>query len=293
MEIVNITETKNNIVKKSQQLLTSRYTLRPLEIKTITTLISMIKMGDDKFEEYIFKVSDFQDSREAKNHNIYNLIEELAEGLLRKPVTIRSDNGDWLKANWVASARYKKGEGHVVFKISDDLRPYLLALKEKFVQYKIENILPLKSSYTIRLYELLKDWFVTQTRYDNSKSISKIIEVSWLRKTFEIPESYNYADIKRNILIKSKLQLSEHTDIKFTYEEIKTARRVTHLKITVTDNPKNIVKKAIPNKKQTLAALRQEAFNCYKNCNGNCGPLRYGKLPLQAEPCNYCPAMEK
>jgi len=239
MNIVNITRTKNNIVKKSQQLLTSRYTLKPLEIKIITTLISMIKVGDDKFKEYIFKVSDFQQLREAKNQNIYTLIEELADGLLRKPVTIRSENGDWLKANWVSSARYKKGEGHIIFKISDDLKPYLLALKEKFVQYKIENILPLKSSYTIRLYELLKDWFVTQTRYDNSKSVSKIIEVSWLRKTFEIPESYNYADIKRNILVKSKMQLLEHTDIKFTYEEIKTARRVTHLKFTIIDNQKN------------------------------------------------------
>ena len=154
MEIVTITKTKNNIVKKSQQLLTSRYTLNPLEIKTITSLISMIKRGDDKFKEYIFKVSDFQELREAKNKNIYKLIEELAEGLLQKPITIRSENGDWLKANWVASARYKKGEGHVIFKISDDLRPYLLALKEKFLQYKIENILPLKSSYVIRLYEL-------------------------------------------------------------------------------------------------------------------------------------------
>jgi len=293
MELINITETKNNIVKKSQQLLTSRYTLNPLEIKVITTLISMIKMGDDKFEEYIFRVSDFQHLREAKSHNIYSLIEELAEGLLKKPVTIRHEDGGWFKANWVSSAEYKEGEGHVIFQVNNKLKPYLLALKEKFVQYKIENILPLKSSYTIRLYELLKDWFVTQTRYDNSKSISKIIEVAWLRQTFEIPDAYRYNNIKIRILEKSKKQLAEHTDIKFTYEEIKTARRVTHLKFTVIDNPKNIENKAIPNKKQTIAALRQEAFNCYKNCNGNCGSVRYGKIPLQTEPCNYCPAMEK
>ena len=157
-KVISQKENGNGIVKKAQQLVESRYNLTPMEIKIISELITMVKVSDTEFHEYAIRVSDWKNEKELKRKDIYKAFEDIADDLLRKPLTIRSENGDWIKSNWVSSAQYIKGKGIVIFEISKKLKPYLIALKEHFLQYDIKNILPLRSSYVIRLYELLKDW---------------------------------------------------------------------------------------------------------------------------------------
>jgi hypothetical protein len=56
----------------------------------------------------------------------------------------------------------------------------------------------------------------------------------------QIPKSYSYGNssgIKKRILEKSKTEFAEHTDIIFEYEEIKTGRKVTHIKFIIRPNP--------------------------------------------------------
>ena len=140
---------ENGIVKKAEQLVTSRYSLTTTEVKIISCLISMVRVSDTEFTEYAFKVADWRNEQDLKRKDIYKAFEKIADDLLSKPVTIRSQNGDWLKANWVSSAKYILRTGIVKFRISDELKPYLLELKKRFLQYDIKNILPLKSAYSI------------------------------------------------------------------------------------------------------------------------------------------------
>ncbi len=224
---------KNNIVKKAQQLVESRYNLTAFEIKIISSLITMIKVSDTEFQEYAIKVLDWKNEKELKRKDIYEAFEDVADSLLRKPLTIRSENGDWIKANWVSSAQYKKGEGIVLFEISKKLKPYLLALKKHFLQYDIKNILPLRSAYVIRCYELLKDWYSTEIRYSKNKTVTKIISLVWIRQTFQIPTAYSYGMLKKRILLKAQADLPLHTDIKFKFEEIKEGHKVTHIKFFI------------------------------------------------------------
>jgi hypothetical protein len=125
----------------------------------------------------------------------------------------------------------------VEFEISSKLRPYLLEAQKKFLKYKLENILSLRSGYSIRIYEILKDWLELNKRYGNKAE--KIISIDEFRNMLEIPHSYRYNDIKRFVLNKAQEELAKHTDIKFTYEEIKTGRRVTHLKFTIDEIKKD------------------------------------------------------
>ena len=100
----------------------------------------------------------------------------------------------------------------------------------------------LRSGYVIRLYEILKDWYNQASRYDNGKKVEKIVEVRWLRDTLEMPDSYPYggsSGVRNRVIEKAKKELAEHTDIIFDYEEIKTGRKVTHLKFIIEENPKN------------------------------------------------------
>jgi plasmid replication initiation protein len=229
-------------VKKADVIVKARYKLNPLSLKFITTLIAGLKRSDNINEVYKFRVKEFKELTQLKRKDIYWAIKEALKELLEKPLYIpkskdENDNS-FLMLNWVASAEYKEGEGAIEFEISNKLRPYLLEAKEKFLKYKLENILPLKSSYVIRLYEILKDWLSMHNRYGNKTE--KIISLDEFRKVLEIPKSYQYSSgIKKRILEKAETELKKHTDIIFAFKEIKTGRKITHIKFIIEENPKN------------------------------------------------------
>ena len=238
--MAKLIQTNSNLeVKKSEAIVKARYKLSPLAIKFISVIISNLRRSDDINEEYVLKVKDFKELTGQKTKRIYELIDEALNDLLKNPLTIPlgDEKNSILKANWVSGAVYNEGE--VRFMIYPKLRPFLLEVKEKFLKYKLENILPLKSSYVIRLYEILKDWFELNNRYGNKTE--KIISVDEFREVLEIPRSYQYSShIKKLILKKAQSEFETYTDIVFDFEEIKSGRKITHLKFLIKPNPKKV-----------------------------------------------------
>ena len=234
MNILEIKDNKNGIVKKHQQLIrNARYSLSELGIKVVSCLIAMVRIDDTDFQEYNLKVQDFKDLVCSNSNDIYRQIDTLTNELMSKPFKIGDE-----KFNWCYYARYHKNDAFVTLKIAPELKPYLLELKNgNFTQYHLENILKLKSSYVIRFYELLIDRFKEYRRYKKSNLVFEI-KIDYLRETFNIPDSYRYNDIKRNIIEKSKKQFKQKTDITFDYIEQKIGRRVDRLIITVKENNK-------------------------------------------------------
>jgi plasmid replication initiation protein len=216
-------------------LVKARFKLSPLAIKFLSTIIANIKRGDNLDEEYVLQVKDFKELTGQKTKRIYELIEEALEDLLKNPLKIplNEEQTKFLMCNWVSSAIYDAGQ--VSFLVDKRLRPLLLEIKEKFLKYRLENILNLRSGYSIRMYEILKDWLELNSRYGNKAE--KIISLNEFREIMEIPKSYRFNNIKTQILNKAKKEFEKHTDILFEYEEIKSGRKVTHLKFLIRPNP--------------------------------------------------------
>jgi len=139
-------------VVKSDVIVRARYRLNPLSLKFITVLIAGLKRSDDLNQIYEFKVKNFKELMGLKRKDLYWAVKEAVKEILEKPLYIpRSENDNsFLMLNWVASAEYKEGKGVVEFEISKKLRPYLLSVKERFLKYKLENILILTNGYSIQ-----------------------------------------------------------------------------------------------------------------------------------------------
>jgi len=253
MEIVKIEENKNNIVVKHKDLVwEARYKLSELGIKVVAVLISMINIDDDDFKEYKLKINEFKELISSNSNKVYEYVDVLTDELMSKPFKIGNE-----KFNWIRYARYKKNDNYVIVKISPELKPYLLALQRDFIKYNIVNILPLKSSYIIRLYELFKSKFSEYKHYNkNAKSYTFELKIDWLREHFEIPNSYRYNDIKR-IIEKAKKQFKEKTDIQFDYEEQKIGKKVDSLIITIKENNKGS-NDYLANRRAFIAYVREK-----------------------------------
>ena len=217
---------EKNVVTKKYELINAKYTLTPNETKIALMIVSLIRKEDQGFFEYQIPIKNFNF---LTSDNNYKLLKDTCLNLLKKPLQIKDDDG-WLLVNWFSSIRYKGKTGIVSFKISDDLRPYLLQLKENFKSYDLKYIMQMSSSYSIRIYEMLKQY---------EKIGSRSFDLEELRELLQIPVKYKYFDIKRKILSIAESEINTLSDIHIGFEEIKPSRAVTGLKFTMCKNFNN------------------------------------------------------
>jgi len=258
MNIVKIEDNKNNIVIKHKDLVwEARYRLSELSIKVISVLISMIKINDNDFKQYALKVSDFKELIDSNSKNTYKYTHKIINELLSKTLKI----GDEQFA-WISYGKYVEGSDIIVFEINRHLKPYLLNIQNKFLEYNIINILPLKSSYVIRLYELFKSKWSEYRHYNkNAKNFKFELKIDWLREHLEIPTSYQYSShIKKLIINKAQKEFKQKTDIRFEYKEQKIGRRVDRLIITIKENYKGS-NDFLANKRAFIAYMRKNYIN--------------------------------
>lgn len=210
---------------KSNALINSLYDLSLQEQRIVLILISMVNPREDKeFINFEMPVEMFKNiiGLDSKG-GYYQELEEVVKKLMKRSFKIDRPDGDgWLRINWLSSCEYKKGEGCIELEISAKLHPYLLNLKSHYTSYRLKNILPLRSGYSIRIYELLKQFETIGERYLTVEEMRKLMEIS--DKEYPL-----YANFKKKIILHAQKELLEKTDICFEFKEKKRARRVIGL----------------------------------------------------------------
>lgn len=224
---------KNYLVTKSNYfIMNSSYDLSLEEQKLILTLASMVQPEDEEFKPYIFRISDFIELLGVENQAKYTEIPKITKELMKKVFEIEEGNRI-IQTAWLSGVIYEKGTGYVTLKFNPDLKPYMLKLNSMFTQYRLANILSMKSKYSPRIYEILKCNEFKKQGYIE-------IEVEELRKLLRADTIYPlYADFKRKVIIQTQKELKKLSDINFEFEEIKTGRKVTALKFYIHSNKIN------------------------------------------------------
>ncbi len=212
---------KSMTASQSSQLINAKYNLSTLETKFILfALTKLDSKKDTEFnDEYEIKVSDLENEMLFSKDNDSKL-KKFAKTLLSKPLEVETDDG-WIIANWFADIEYKRGQARFLVTFSKKLKPYLLELKNKFVSYNLKYILRLKSTYSIRIYQLLLEY---------KKLGKRTFKVSELQDILQVPKSLlRYSQFKQKILTQAQNDLTKYTDIEFKYSEIKIGRKVDEI----------------------------------------------------------------
>jgi plasmid replication initiation protein len=221
---------ENYLVTKSNYfIMNSSYDLSLQEQKIILTLASMVQPTDKEFKIYRFKISEFMELVGVDTKTKYTQIPKITKELMKKVFEIE-EGKKLIQVAWLSSVVYEKGTGYVELEFSPRLKPYMLKLNTLFTQYKLGNILNMKSKYSPRIYELLKCNEFKKQGYIE-------IEVDELRKILKTEDMYHqYQDFKRKVVIQAQKELKKISDISFDFEEIKTGRKVTGLKFHIKAN---------------------------------------------------------
>ena len=205
-------------VYKSNALVNeARYKLSLKEQRFIMFAISKIRK-DDKNREYTFSVNDFAKALKWNSHNTYKNLRILVKSLMNRSLSFFPDEDTEVWIHWFDKVVYKRYKATISFTFSNELTPHLFNLKEKFTAFKLEPVLKFGSIYSIRIYELLKE-----AQWQGGKEIS----LDDLRQLLGLSDKYPmYKDFRRNVLMVAKQELAQKSDIRFTYEPIKSGKRV-------------------------------------------------------------------
>jgi hypothetical protein len=99
--------------------------------------------------------------------------------------------------------------------LSPVLKPYLLQVKREFFRFRLYQVMQLRSSYAIRLYQWAKRW-------EFRKSIE--ITVQDLRNVLGASNLAEYADFKRRAIKPAIDEINRESDLSISFRELKRQR---------------------------------------------------------------------
>ena len=126
-------------------------------------MASNIQPSDSDFKTYTLPIKEFADLIGVKSQHKYSDLKKITKELMQKVFEVRIDK-KVIQVAWLSYVAYNETEGTIDIRFDPFLRPYLLELKREFTSYKFENVVQLKSTYAIRIYELLKQYEKIQER---------------------------------------------------------------------------------------------------------------------------------
>lgn len=217
------------LVTKSNELIEASYKLTTNEQRIVLMLAAKVQPEDQEFKCYRIEVDEFVELLGLKRTGVHNDIQEIIKNLMKKSFGIKrheSGRRSVLYMPWLASAEYFIGQGYMELEFSPKLKPYLLQLKERFTTYKLHDVMQLRSVYSIRIYELLKQYNTIGNR---------LFELDDLKFTLGIEKSEyeKYGHFKAKVLKVAQKELEEKTDISFDFEEIKAGRKVAKINFII------------------------------------------------------------
>lgn len=215
------------IIKSNDLIQKTRYNLSLQEQKILHYIFSQVKPTDTQLKRYTFSISDFCKvcGIDYKNGGNYVYLKRILKDMSQHIVWITIiENGEEKETilRIIDKPFINRSKGIIEIKLDDIMKQYLLQLKEKYTEYNLMAILPMKSKYSPRIYEILKS-------YSNQKFIRTTVEK--FRKILMIDEKLYpvWNDFKKRVLDKSVSEINNFSDISVSYKTGKVGRKVNSI----------------------------------------------------------------
>jgi plasmid replication initiation protein len=216
--------TERDYSRQSHLIVNSKYAMTSNEINMVLVLLTAIDKKDEDFKDYIFTKRELEKKTDKKWDS--QQLQKTVDGLFEKPIRIRESEKNWKRFNWFSYFEYTNGI--ITCRFNKALKPYLLELKERFIVSDIKHLLPMKSTYSKRMYLLLKEY---------SKIGHRSFNVEKLRKVLQTPKSLNlYSNFRTKVLKRAETDINKFTDLEIKLSEKKRGRKIVEITYTIRKN---------------------------------------------------------
>lgn len=218
-------ERQMKVFKRDDMIQKARFQLSVQEQRCVLYAISKIKPTDTAFQEYEFELKDFYALCGIEKES-YTELKKILRGLSDRSWWAEiDDKGTESVVRWFNVVRTNKKSGKVRIKFHEDMMPFLLQLAEQarangifYTQYSLKYVLPMKSQYSSRLYELLKSYQKNNREW--------FFETEELKKLLDCVNYQNFNDFKKRALEPAVKEINEFTDLDIAYDTESEGRKV-------------------------------------------------------------------
>ncbi|WP_189260245.1 replication initiation protein [Pseudobutyrivibrio ruminis] len=213
------------VVKANEIIQKAKFDLGLLEQKTFCYAVSKIKPDDALGSEYVFTINEYCDIC-GINRNSGKTIEEVKSALKRlrdKSFYMLDEKGDYVLIGWLSKAKVSPRSGKIAIKFDEDMQKYLMGLYTNYTQYSLLCVLPMRSTYSIRLYELLKSYAGLH---------KKDFDIDDLKAQLCAPYA-RFPDFRRKVIEVAVKEINIYTDIEVSWEPINKGRKVVKVHFSI------------------------------------------------------------
>lgn len=257
------------VVKKSNALARASWSVKSVyEPRLVALVASRVRADDQDFQDYEIPLSELLGG--SGDGRTRQLVAEVVEGLLGRVLTLPRPSG-WAKCNVFSWCEYDSKAGCIRARFDPGLKEHYLNLQSHFTQYSLMEFLLLPSTYSQRLFEVLKSW---------SSLPEAVIDLSDLFEMLDVPASLraNFKDFRRRVLEKAHKDISSQTGLRYQWEPIKKGRAVAAIRFTFgtrsaqTSEKKNQAQRSKDNEllKKAVACFQSKGFSCSPRDNKQC-----------------------
>lgn len=224
-----------NYVVQANNLIGGKQALKLNSAKLIRSAIMQVVREDEELKPYIITIKDLSELLGVPASNIYRDVDEITDDIIKNPVYIREErNGktiDFIKIPWVTRCEYKSDVG-IALKLNEELKPFLINLKEHYTQYTLQEVLAMKSVYGIRIFEMLQSKIMS--RVLPKDGITVILSVQEIRECCDCEDKYPaFGNFRDKVIDKAVKEINRVTMFKVVYSYIKKARSVVEIKFDI------------------------------------------------------------
>ena len=240
------------VVVKHNDLIDAAQQLSVIESRIVLTCISRVNSKEvlDPSVKFSLSVEDIRDLLKVEGGSAYDNLRAAANRLAERWVILLkpSRRVTERKIRWVSEISYIPSEGTIELYFTPSISKLLSEITKNFTQYKLENVLGFKCSYSIRFYELFKRWGGT----------GKEVRLEDLQDLLELGDKYTRWDnFKKWVLIPAIQDINETSDVKVSWEQVHRGKRVSGIVFayTLPKKEKTLVQRKAPTVKPAEAKV--------------------------------------
>lgn len=234
------TQKVENRVVKTNRLIEALQVLSLAEIRLIQLAIVEAResgLGLDKDTPLRLHGDQYANIFNVSRMTAYDALRDAESRLFDRRFTIVDDDGELIKSRWVQDVKYLPKENSIEISLSRVVvreTTRLDGLKQFFTSYILEQTSLLKSTYSIRMYEILSQWITAKK--------TPVFEIEKFRQQLGIGvnEYSRMHQFKERVLENAIDEINKKTDLTVKYEQVKSGRNITGFSFKVSKKQKKV-----------------------------------------------------
>jgi len=233
---------KSDLVVKSNRLNMAIQNLSLSEVRIIQLAIVDAREtgeGISTDKPLLISASRYAEAFNVTIQTAYEAIVDAEKNLFERRFSFIDEYDEPVKSRWIQRSKQVKGSASISIIFTYDVVNEIVRIdgfEKFFTSYMLEQTANMKSTYSVRLYELLIQW-------KNAKN-TPVFELKLFREQLGLSDDeYTRMDnFKKRVLDSSVEEINDKSDVKVSYKQVKKGRTITgfKFKIMTKDKPKNI-----------------------------------------------------